>query len=213
VDGPRDELFAGSRLAQDQDAGVCGGHDRDQAQGGPQGGARSDDVPELGASLLLEIASLGRLLVPILDRLSVVQRVLNRDGHLTGHLFQKGDIVIGKGPLRPLEGGENADHAVSADEREIAARLQTFRHDPLIEAATYAVAEAVGVVSHVLEVIEVLSLAGPERFAADRAMDGYERPVAEGASGRGVVQSRHAQLPTVRIRKEQRAKVTARYAQ
>jgi hypothetical protein len=39
ADGPRDELFAGSCLAQDQDAGVCGGHDRDQIQGGLQGGA------------------------------------------------------------------------------------------------------------------------------------------------------------------------------
>ncbi len=93
VDGPRDELFAGSCL-QDQDAGVCGGHDRDHIQGGLQGGAPADDVPELGASLLLEIASLGCLFVPVLYRLSVVQRVLNRDGDLAGNLFQKGDIIV-----------------------------------------------------------------------------------------------------------------------
>src|SRR6266404_9475575 len=55
--------------------------------------------------------------------------------------------------------------------------------------------------------IDVLSLAGPERFAAGRTMDGYNRPVAEGTSRLGVEQGRHAQFPTISIRKKQRAKV------
>src|SRR5215467_5760619 len=59
-----------------------------------------------------------------------------------------------------------------------------------------------------LHVIKVLSLTGPEGFAAERTMDGYDS-VADVTSRLRVVQNRHAQLPTVSIRKKQRAKVTS----
>src|SRR5215813_2908222 len=44
-------------------------------------------------------------------------------------------------------------------------------------------------------------------------MDGYDRSVADVASRLGVVQDCQAQFPTLSIRKNQRAEVTARYAE
>jgi len=78
--------------------------------------------------------------------------------------------------------------------------------------ATYAVPEGFRVVSMFLYVIKVLSLTGPESFAADRTMDRYN-PIANVTSPLRVVQNRHAQFATISIRKQQRAKVTSRYAQ
>ena len=98
----RDEFFAGSRLSQDQHARIRGRHDRHQAQRGLQRRALSDNFTNLGANFLFEIASLFRLLVPVLDRRFVVLRILNRNGYLAGHLFEKNDVVSLECPLRSL---------------------------------------------------------------------------------------------------------------
>src|SRR5262245_487857 len=61
--------------------------------------------------------------------------------------------------------------------------------------------------------MEVLCLARPERFTADRTTDRYDRPVADVTSCLRVVQNRQAQLPTIGLRKKQRAKVASRDAE
>src|SRR5215467_3474639 len=78
----------------------------------------------------------------------------------------------------------------------------------LIVGATKAVAKGFRVVAMLLYVIKVLRLTGPESFAAERTMDGYDS-VADVTSRLGVVQNRHSQFPTVCIRKKQRAKITS----
>jgi hypothetical protein len=65
---------------------------------------------------------------------------------------------------------------------------------------TYVVAETFRVMSYLFIVVEVLSLAGPEGFAANRTVDGYNRSVTEGTSRVRVVQNGYAQFPTVGIR-------------
>src|SRR5580700_3308432 len=72
MDRTRKEFFAGSRLSQDQHAGIRRGHDRDQAQRGFQRRALSDDFAKLSSNFLFEIAPLFRLLVSIFDRGFVV---------------------------------------------------------------------------------------------------------------------------------------------
>src|SRR5262249_29833034 len=51
MDRTRDEFFAGSRLTQDQHAGICGRHDRQQIQRRFQGCALSNDLVEFRANL------------------------------------------------------------------------------------------------------------------------------------------------------------------
>ena len=98
----RNEFFAGSRLSQDQHARIRGRHHRHQAQRGLQRRALSDNFTKLGANFLLKIASLFCLLVSVLDRRFIIQRILNRNGYLAGHLFEKNDVISLECPLRSL---------------------------------------------------------------------------------------------------------------
>ena len=50
--------------------------------------------PKLGANFLLEIESLFRFFISILCRLFVLQRVLNCNRYLTGHLLEQDDVVF-----------------------------------------------------------------------------------------------------------------------
>src|SRR6267142_2287713 len=77
---------------------VCVSH----AQRGLQRRALSDNFTNFRANFLLEIASLFCLLVSVLDHRFVVQRILNRNGYLAGHLFEKNDVSSLECPLRSL---------------------------------------------------------------------------------------------------------------
>src|SRR5579863_5195069 len=104
VNCPCNQFFAGSRLAQNQNAGICRCNDGYKIQRSFQSRTSSNDLPKLGARFLFQIQSLFGFLVSLLYRLFIVQRVLNRDGYLARNLLQKGDIVFGISSLRPFQG-------------------------------------------------------------------------------------------------------------
>src|SRR5262250_522751 len=213
VDGARNEFFAGSRLPQDQDARIRGSDHGHQAQSGLQGGAVADDSPKLRTKFLFEIGSVGRLFVPVLRGFLVVQAVFNGDGDLTSHLVEKGHLILSKSSLRTAQGREHADHPVSADQGQIASGLQAFRHDVPQEALTLAVSEGLGLVAHLLEIVDVLPLARPKRLPAWRAHEGQESAVGNGATGRGIGESGDPELSAVTSREKERAEITPGDAQ
>src|SRR5580692_3092968 len=129
----RNEFFAGSRLSQDQHAGICRGHDRDQAQRSLQRRTLSDDFPKVGANFFFEIASLFCFFISVLCRFFVLQCVLNRDRHLTGYLLEQDDIVFLKSIVRTPTEHQNANHTISGFEREIAPRLESLLDNSLIK--------------------------------------------------------------------------------
>ena len=95
-----DQLFAGSGLAQDQHAGIRRRHNGYELQRGLQSGALSHDCSTLSANFLLQVESLFRFLIAILDCLFVLQCVLNRNRRLAGHLFQKDARPLSRTPSR-----------------------------------------------------------------------------------------------------------------
>src|SRR5215467_5985189 len=213
VDGARNEFFAGSGFAQDQDARIRGSDHGHQVQGGLQGGAVADDSPKLRTKFLFEIGSVGRLFVPVLRGFPVVQAVFNGNGDLTSHLLEKGHLILSKSSLRTAQGREHADHAVSADQGQIASGLQAFRHDVRQKALTLAVSEGLGIVRYLLETVDVLSLARPKRLPAGGTHEGHESAVGNGAASLGIVESGEPQLSAVSIREKERAEITPGDAQ
>src|SRR5215471_11895369 len=213
VDGARNEFFAGSRLAQDQDARIRRGDHGHQVQRGMQGGTVADDSPKIGTKFLFEIGSVRRLFVPVLRGFLVVQAVFNGNGDLTSHLVEKGHLILSKSSLRTAQGREHADHPVSADQGQIASGLQAFRHDSRQEALTLAVSEGLGIVAHLLEIVDVLPLARPKRLPAWRAHEGHESAVGNGATGLGIVESGDPQLTAVSSREKESAEITPGDAQ
>src|SRR5262249_9215227 len=143
---------------------------------------------------------LSSLLVFIVNRLPVLQRILNGNGDLAGYLFEEEDVVSLVWPRRPLQGCQHAYHAVSAGQGKIAPRHQAFCHYALIDTLTDLVAVAFGIVAYFFKVIKVLGLAGPECLAANRTMNGDNGPVAKGPPRLRVVQRGYAQLPTIGVR-------------
>src|SRR5262249_52229900 len=105
-------------------------------------------------------------------------------------------------PFRALQRAQHTQHPASANEREIATRLQALRPDPLVKKPTHVIPETLGIAADFFQAIKVLPLAGPKRLATDRTMDRYERSVTNGPSGFRVVQDRQPQFPSVRIRQE-----------
>ena len=110
-------------------------------------GFLSDDFSELGANLLFEIASLFRLLVSVLDRGFIVQRILNRNGHLAGDLPEKFHVVFLESAFRPLQGAQDTEHPASAYEWQIASRLQAFRRNPFVNKPAHFTTESFRVIA------------------------------------------------------------------
>src|SRR5215467_9851962 len=213
VDGARNEFFAGSRLAQDQDARIRRGDYGHQVENGLQGGAIADDSPKLRTKLVFEIGSVRRLFVPVLRGSLVVQAVFNGNGDLASHLVEKGHLILSKSSLRTAQGREHADHPVSANQGQIASGLQAFRHDVRQEALALAVSEGLGIVPYLLETVDVLSLARPKRLPAGGTHEGNESAVGNGTASLGIVESGEPQLSAVSIRKKERAEITPGNAQ
>ena len=128
-----DQLLAGSGLAQDQHARIRRRDNGYQLQRGLQSGALSHDCPTLSANFLLEVESLFRFFISILYRLFVLQRVLNGNRHLTGHLLEQDDVVFLKSIVRTPGEHQNANHAVAAYERKITAGSEAFLDHALIK--------------------------------------------------------------------------------
>jgi len=119
VDGARDQLLAGARLAGDQHGGVGRRHALDVAQDLQQGRARADHLDDvvLGPDLLLQIDVLA--LEPRLQRrdLLVGFHVLDGHGHLVRHFLQKDRVGHGVLSERGARHAQRADARAADDQR------------------------------------------------------------------------------------------------
>src|SRR5579859_5227890 len=121
VDGARDQLLARSRLAQDQHARIGRRHHRNQVQGCIESWAIADDGSELRTNFLFEIKSPFGFSNPVFRCLAKVQRILNRNGYLQGHLFQKAELFIAESSLRAAERKDRKSTRLNPDQRQFAA--------------------------------------------------------------------------------------------
>src|SRR5580693_644264 len=174
-----DQLLAGSRLAEDQHARIRRRDHGHQLQRSLQSGTFAHDDPGLRPNFLFEIAPLFGFFIPIPDGLLVLQRVFNSNSGLASHLFEKDDVRLLERLLRPLQRREHTHHTVSSDERKIASRDQSFRSKQLKKTLAGAVSEALRIVAQFFEAIKMLCSARSECFAAERAMDGNDRSIAD----------------------------------
>src|SRR5262249_12647514 len=92
MDCARNQFFAGASLTVNQHARIRRCDDGYQVHRGFQCGTFTDDRVKtaLDANLLLQVALLCCLFILILNRLSVLQRILNGYGDVTGYIFEKG---------------------------------------------------------------------------------------------------------------------------
>src|SRR5271155_5482632 len=157
----RNKFLAGSRLSQDQHAGICRGHHRDQAQRGIQRRALSYDFPKLGANFLFEVKSLLRFFIAILRRPFVLQRVLNCNRHLTGHLLEQDDVVILKSIVRTPTKHQYANHAIPADERKITPGPEAFLDHALIKQPAVRIPINFRIVADVFKAVDPHALSLP----------------------------------------------------
>ena len=91
VYGARQQFLAGAGFAVDQHGGIGGRHGLQLLEGGFQRAALADDLLEavVGADLVFEVdLLLLEALIQLFDAL-VGERVVERDGHLAGHLGEE----------------------------------------------------------------------------------------------------------------------------
>src|ERR1700733_458195 len=185
---PCNKLLPGARLSLDEHAGIRGGHNRDQAQGGLQYRAFADNFPELRPNFFFEINSLLCLLIPVFDRRLVVDCVFHRDSYLARYLFEKLDVCRVEPLLCALQRAQYAHHATPADERKVAAGLYAFGQHTFIEMPADLTVEAFRVPAQFIQAVKVLALAGPKRFAAERTMEWHACTFRERSSWLRVIQ-------------------------
>ena len=117
------QLLAGSGLAQDQHARIRRRNNGYQLQRGLQSGALPHDCPTLSANFLFQVESLFRFFISILYRLFVLQRVLNCNRYLAGHLLEQDDVVFLESIVRTPAEHQNPNHAACGLRAEDNSRL------------------------------------------------------------------------------------------
>src|SRR5579862_6223773 len=129
----RDQLFASPSLALNEHARIRGSNDGDELHRRFQNRAVTDDGSNLPANFFLQVQSLSRFFVSVLYGLFVLQRVLNRNCYLIGHLLEQNDVVVLKPIVRTSAEHQNPNHAATACERKITSGSQAFLDHALIK--------------------------------------------------------------------------------
>ncbi len=126
VDGARQQLLAGSRLALDQHGGIGRGHRLNLAQHVAQARALAHDVVEavLDIDLFFEIFLFVGQAVAQLGNLLKGQRIVHRHGHLPGYLDQHLGIVLRICALHAAGHHHGAKGPFAMNERHPDSRLQ-----------------------------------------------------------------------------------------
>ena len=119
VDGPSDQLLAGTRLAGDEDGGVGGRHLLDPPEHRQQRLAAPDHLREvvLAVDLLLQVGVLPLQAGRQCRDLLVGQHVLDRQRDLASDLLQEGDVGVGILGDGGAGHGQGAQAAPPHDER------------------------------------------------------------------------------------------------
>ena len=163
------QLLPGSGLSQDQHARIRSRNNGYQLQRGHQRGALTHDCPTLSANFLLQVESLFRFFISILYRLFVLQRILNGNRHLAGHLLQQDDVVVLESIVRaPLRKTSNANHAVAAYQRKIATSSKAFLDHALIKTLAVGIAINFRILAHLFEAIDPDTLGLLKYLTRDR---------------------------------------------
>src|SRR5580700_6413817 len=158
----RNKFFAGSRLSQDQHAGIRRGHYGDQAQRSLQRRTLSDDFPKLSANFFFEIAPLLCFFISVLCSFFVLQCVLNCNRYLTSHLLEQDDVVFLKSIVRTPGEHQNANHPISAYERKITPRPKTFLDNALIKKLAVSIPINFRILADLFEAIDPDALGLPQ---------------------------------------------------
>ena len=115
-----------------------------------------------------------RFFVPILCRLFVLQRVLYCNRYLTGHLLKQDDIIFIKMLSARLQSHQNANHTITALEREITPDGEAFLHQALINNLALRVPKGFRIFADLFEAIDPNALTLPQHLPRDRAIHRHQ---------------------------------------
>src|SRR5580692_829321 len=183
----RNEFFAGPGLSQDQHTGIRRGHYRDQAQRGLERRALADDFAKPSANFLFEVEPLFRFFISILCSLFILQCVLNGNRYLTGHLLEQDDVVFIKCIVRTPRQHQNANHAISANQRKITPRPEAFLDHSLVKKLAVGIPINFRILAGLCEAVDAHASGLPQYVTGDRTVHRHERSLAEGSSRVAIV--------------------------
>src|SRR5437867_2300819 len=134
VNRASDHLFAGARLALDEDRRVRRRNDSNALEHSLQPRTIPNDLFEivLKPDFVFQVKLLLRQSVLGLSYLPIFQSVLYRDGDLTRYLFKEPDINLAEGIFLPSAEAQETEDSVPANKWQHATGFETLRDDRVI---------------------------------------------------------------------------------
>src|SRR5258708_34465139 len=151
------------------------------------------------------------LFVFIVNRLSILQRVLNCDRYLTRHLLEQDEVVFIKSIVRTPGECQNTNHAIAAYERKNTPRSEALLDHLLINKLAVRIPISFRILAELFEAIDPDALGLPKYLTRDRTIHRHQRSLAEASSPVGIVQVSDAQLAALGVGQQQGGRLTLHY--